>query len=156
MPDEAVRRGHVGFWLNKHFRLYGECHAAPIKRLGEALLLLESWGGVLELACFVIINQSCLFFFFPLNCSSGKKRSERPSLQLAAVSGFVPQFPHLLVEGTLTTPPCPRSSQDYLLPHCIRKKRQFVVSLMSGIARRSLRAFFVPKARFQLCKPQDC
>lgn len=95
MSDEAVRRGHVGFWLNKHFRLYGECHAAPIKRLGEALLLLESWGGVLELACFVIINQSCLFFFFPLNCSSGKKRPERPSLQLAAVSGFVPQFPHL-------------------------------------------------------------
>lgn len=65
MSDEAVRRGHVGFWLNKHFRLYGECHAAPIKRLGEALLLLESWGGVLELACFVIINQLCLFFFLP-------------------------------------------------------------------------------------------
>lgn len=40
MSDKTIQQGHIGFWLNKHFRLYGECHTVLIKFLGEALFWL--------------------------------------------------------------------------------------------------------------------
>lgn len=90
--DGAVRWGHVGFWLNKHFRLYGERHAVPIKRLGEALLCRRAGEGASSGS--VLINPSCAFFalgfffssFFPSELLSRKERLERQRLCLAVLS----------------------------------------------------------------------
>jgi len=40
MSDKTIWQGHIEFWLNKHFCLYGECHTALREFLGEALFLL--------------------------------------------------------------------------------------------------------------------